>query len=228
MTTETISLAMPEQSALIAEADDAKSTADFLVVTDEESLKIAKDEMNAMTKRMKALDAKRKEITKPLDDAKKAVMNLFKPPIDTYQGAINVIKFGIARYVEDQERIAAEARMRAEAEAAAARAALEAKAREAETPQEAEVIKEAAALVVPAAVTAKPAAKVSGMSTQKVWRGRVVDMGAFLAHVAIHPECFDLIEVKQGALDRFIRATGGAVAIPGVETHQETIVSSRS
>ena len=52
MTTETISLAMPEQSALIAEADDAKSTADFLVVTDEESLKIAKDEMNAMTKRM--------------------------------------------------------------------------------------------------------------------------------------------------------------------------------
>ena len=221
MATETISLAMPEQSALIAEADDAKSTADFLVVTDEESLKIAKDEMNAMTKRMKALDAKRKEITKPLDDAKKAVMNLFKPPIDTYQGAINVIKFGIARYVEEQERIAAEARMKAEAEAATARAALEAKAREAETPQEAEVIKEAAALVVPAAVT------VSGMSTQKVWRGRVVDMGAFLAHVATHPECFDLIEVKQGALDRFIRATGGAVAIPGVETHQETIVSSR-
>lgn len=227
MAIETISLAMPDQPALLAEAADAKSTADFLIVSDAESLQIAKDEMNAMTKRMKTLDAKRKEITKPLDDAKKAVMNLFKPPIDTYQGAISVIKAGIARYVEDQERIAAEARIKAEAEAAAARAALEAKALEAKTPQEAEVIKEAAALVVPASVSVASPTKVSGMSTQKVWRGRVVDLSAFLAHVATHPECFDLIEVKQGALDRYIRATGGAVAIPGVETHQETIVSSR-
>lgn len=220
-----LSYRMPDGSSLIAEARSARHTADFLIITDQDSLDIATGEMNAMSQRLKELEKVRKSITQPMDQAKKSVMDLFRPATTMYQEAIQVIKGGIARYTLEQERKATEERAAAEAKAAAERQALEKQAEESDSPEHAEAMRAAAAMVVADAPAAKTKAK--GMTTSKRWRGVVADMSDFLAYAATHPELHNCIEVKQGALDRYVSDTGGVVKIPGVEVKQEVIVSSR-
>ena len=213
--TKSFTYQAPDAHALLVEAFSAQNTAVMVCcIVDQESLELAKDEMNAMSKRVKELEAMRKSITAPLDTAKKGVMDLFRPPVDGYKTAIAQIKTAIADYLLKQEREAAEARAKAEAEAAAERKALEDKAKEAETPQQAEVPQ-------------KAVEKVGGMSTSKKWWAKVNDLPAFLRYVADHPELIECVEVKAAKLERYISATGGTIEIPGVEAHQEMIVSSR-
>lgn len=224
---QTLVYKTPDSHDILVEAASAQNSAAMCsCIVDQESLEIAKDEMNAMAKRVKELEAMRKSITGPLDQAKKQVMDLFRPAVDGYKTSIDVIKRAIAEYLTEQERAAAEARAKAEAEAEAERKALEVKAKEAETPQQAEALQQAAALVV-ADVPEKPVEKVSGMSTSKKWKAKVVDLPAFLAYAAEHPELHECIEVKAAKLERFISATGGTITIPGVEAFQAMVVSSR-
>ena len=89
------------------------------------------------------------------------------------------------------------------------------------------MIRETAALVTAAPAVTAPA-KVKGMSVKKVWKGQVVDLPAFLKAAAENPALAALVEVKQGALDKFISANGGTVTILGVEVRQETQVASLS
>lgn len=215
----------PDEGSLLDEARSARQTADFLIITDQQSLDIATAEMNRMSARVKELEKIRKSITAPMDLAKKNVMALFNPATTLYKDAITIIKGGIARYTLEQERKAAEERAAAEARAAAERQALEQQAEESDSPEQAEAMRAAAAMVVADATAAVTKAK--GMSTSKKWRGCVVDLAAFLGYVSTHPELQGCIDVKQGALDRYIAATGGVVQIPGVEVKQEVIVSSR-
>ena len=222
---QTLTIRRPDARVLLEEAQAVRDRADFLIVDDDQGLAIASEDLAALSKRAKEIEAARKLFVKPLDDCKKEIQAVFKPAQNLYDEAIRIIKRGVADYTVEQERKAAEARAKAEAEAAAERAALEAKAREAETKEEAEAIQEAAALVV-AAVPEK-AAKPKGVSTSKKWRGKVTDLAAFLRYAADHPEVQACVEVKAGALDRIIAATGGAVEIPGVEAYQETIIASR-
>lgn len=221
---------VPKAEDLELEGTAAVNSAEFLVISDEDGLKRATFEMNAYTKRIKELEKARKTITGPLDASKKAVMNLFRPAIDGYTQAAGIIKHAIGRYVTEQERIAAEARAKAEAIAAEERRKLEEQAKAAEAaqaPEAAAVIRETAALVTAAPAVTAPA-KVKGMSVKKVWKGQVVDLPAFLKAAAENPALAALVEVKQGALDKFISANGGTVTIPGVEVRQETQVASLS
>lgn len=225
MATTTLSIAAPAASDLQNEVSEARMTADMILITDDASLQIATAEMNRMAKRVKELEAARKKITQPIDQAKKNVMALFKPATDGYTTAINKIKLAIAVYHDKREREIAEARAKAEAEAAEQRKALEAAAEAAESPEEAQALADTAAMVTAAPVAAPE--KTSGMSVRKVWKAEIADKAAFLAHVAQHPELLECVDVRIAALERFISATGGAVVIPGVTIHQETQIATR-
>ena len=111
--TKTLAYQLPDQSALAAEGAAAKATASILVIDDQKSLEIATQEMTALAKRRKELEAARKAITGPLDQAKKSTMALFKPVIQDIDDAIAAIKDGIARYTVEQERLAAIERAKA-------------------------------------------------------------------------------------------------------------------
>ena len=226
MTSTTLTIQTPEQTELAQEALSARNTAAIITIENNDDLQFATEQMNKMSKRMKELETRRKEITAPMDQAKKSVMELFKPPIEAYKKAISEIKLTIANYTNMRERELAAERAKAAREAAETRKALEAKAQEAETAEQAEALKEAAQLVVAAPVETEE--KVKGMSMRKKWKAEVVDKAAFLMHVAQHPELSECVEIKIGALERFINATGNTVSLPGISTHQETIISSRS
>lgn len=199
MVPRTVAYEVPNQADLLTEGEAAVNSANFMgvAIATEADCAAATAEMNACAKRLKELDALRKSITKPMDEAKKAVMALFNPVTEKYTQAVAIYKAGIADY---QRRI--------EAEAMAARLAAE-----------------AASIVATPVVTAPK--KIEGATVRKKLKAEVTDLAAYLHYVADHPELHATISVKAAALDRFISATGGAVRVPGVAVHEETSIACR-
>lgn len=97
----TLAYEMPDSNVLARESASAYATAEFLVIDGEESLALATSEMNACNKRLKELDAVRKSITKPMDEAKKAVIALFNPVTEKYKATIDLYKTGISAYMAE-------------------------------------------------------------------------------------------------------------------------------
>lgn len=224
----TVVYTVPNQTDLVTEAEAAYQTAKFVgveIATDAD-LDEATATMNALSRRQKELDAMRKSITKPMDEAKKAVMALFNPVTERYAQAIALYKTGIADYCNRREAEAQAARLAAERIAAEQRQALEAAAEQSTDESEREALHDAAASIIAAPVAV--VSKVEGATVRKRLKAEVVDLAAFLHYVADHPELHGCISVKAGALDRYVAATGGAVAVAGVKVHEETTIACRS
>lgn len=224
---KTITMNLPAAADMVSEGDVARTDAMLCVIADQEGLAAANLTVQQMSKRIKELEAARKKITQPLDAAKKAVMDLFRPAVTGYQDAILQIKGAMGAYIRDEEIKAAKARAEAEAKAAAERKALEEAAAKAESPEEAQAIQEAASMMTAEPVAQTAPAKAAGVTTRKTWKGRVTNKQVLLAFIAQHPEYLELVEIKQGALDRIIHAAGGTLCFPGVENIEETSVVSR-
>lgn len=228
MVPRTVSYEVPNQADLLTEGEAAVNSANFMgvAIANDADCAAATAEMNACAKRLKELDALRKSITKPMDEAKKAVMALFNPVTEKYTQAVAIYKAGIADYQRRIEAEAMAARLAAEAAAAQQRQALEIAAQQSTDACEREALQEAAASIIAAPVVV--AAKVEGATVRKKLKAEVVDLAAFLRYAADHPELHGCISVKAGALDRYVAATGGAVEIAGVKVHEETTIACRS
>ena len=224
MVPRTVAYEVPNQADLLTEGEAAVNSANFMgvAIATEADCAAATAEMNACAKRLKELDALRKSITKPMDEAKKAVMALFNPVTEKYTQAVAIYKAGIADYQRRIEAEAMAARLAAEAAAAQQRQALEIAAQQSTDACEREALQEAAASIVATPVVAAPK-KIEG----KKLKAEVTDLAAYLHYVADHPELHATISVKAAALDRFIAATGGAVRVPGVAVHEETSIACR-
>ena len=228
MVPRTVAYEVPNQADLLTEGEAAVNSANFMgvAIATEADCAAATAEMNACAKRLKELNALRKSITKPMDEAKKAVMALFNPVTEKYTQAVAIYKAGIADYQRRIEAEAMAARLAAEATAAQQRQALEIAAQQSTDACEREALQEAAASIIAAPVAV--AAKVEGATVRKKLKAEVVDLAAFLRYAADHPELHGCISVKAGALDRYVAATGGAVEIAGVKVHEETTIACRS
>lgn len=228
MVPRTVAYEVPNQADLLTEGEAAVNSANFMgvAIANDADCAAATAEMNACAKRLKELDALRKSITKPMDEAKKAVMALFNPVTEKYTQAVAIYKAGIADYQRRIEAEAMAARLAAEAAAAQQRQALEIAAQQSTDACEREALQEAAASIIAAPVAV--AAKVEGATVRKKLKAEVVDLAAFLRYAADHPELHGCISVKAGALDRYVAATGGAVEIAGVKVHEETTIACRS
>ena len=124
------------------------SLANALIVTNEAEAKQATEFQTRARKAEQELEAKRVAITKPMDDARSKVMDLFRRPIEALGQAKRIAKAKVDAYLEaerrkaeaiaarqreeaerERQRIAAEARKKEE-QAAAARAKAEQEARD--------------------------------------------------------------------------------------------------
>lgn len=70
--------------------------------------------------------------------------------------------------------------------------------------------------------------KLAGFSTRKVWKGRILDPKALVAHIAANPQFLNLIEIKQGELNRIANSFAGALQLPGVEMYQDDVATART
>lgn len=175
----------------------------------------------------KAIEDKHKEITKPLDQAKKAVMDLFRNPLIKLAEAESIVKRSMVTFEDEQERIRKEQekklRKQAAAEEARKKKALEERAKKAEEQGKAEKAEElrekAEETHVEAPVLAPRTEKPKGIAYKIRWTAIVVDFKAL-------PDEYKLPNMSM--LNKLAQATKGKIPVAGVEFKSEKEVASRS
>lgn len=164
-----------------AGVDELKKSAPLIVrlarefnVASLDDYRVAANELKKIKQRRDALDAARKQITRPLDEAKARVMDLFKPVIALLDEAETLYKRTMLAYSDEQARIQREQQAKLEEEARKERERL---AREAEkaaakgrTERAEELQQRAAATVAPVVAAAAPTA--AGVHERTVWKCR--------------------------------------------------------
>jgi len=204
-----------EARDLVLRAVTAVELAAEFVIDGPTMYEAAAGELRDIKARAKKVDDLRKSITKPLDDAKKATMDLFRPAVEAYAQAESILKRSMLDYDKkvaaerrEQERLAREA---AEAE----QNRLLAEAAEAEKSGDtgkAEELMMHAESVPTAPVVANNAPKASGISKTVNWKFEITDANKV-------PREYLLIDEKK--IGQVVRAMKGETNIPGVSAYPE-------
>lgn len=209
----------PEVREITAQTDQLLQVASSYRVTSADEYANAGEELKRIKAAAKRLDEIRKTMTKPLDTAKRAIMDFFREPEAKLQRAESGIKRAMLAYSEEQERIRREDQRKAEEAARKAREKLEAQAAKAaaagKVERAAELEQRAATVVAP--VIQREAPKVTGIATREVWKFEIVDRSAL-------PREYLMPDEKKIA--GVVRALKGDTNIPGVRVWSEKALAS--
>jgi len=212
----------PEAEAQASAADRMLADAGALRVASNTDYEAAGEQVRHIARLKKELEATRKSMTAPLDDAKKRIMDFFRKPQQALEDAERAISRTMLAWKQEQDRA------RREAEAAAAEAAR--KERERLEKQAAAAAKKgqdekaaalnAAAVSMPAAPVVHMAAPTAaGVSTREVWHFEINDAAAL-------PREFLIPDEK--AIGAMVRARKGDTNIPGVRVWAEETLVKRA
>lgn len=200
-----------------------------LKVTSRDECDYASSSLINIKSKVKALENRRKEITKPIDEAKKSVMDLFRPATDALKQIESIVKPKIVEFelkVQEQER---KERAAAEEKARKAREKAEAaaeKAREQGKDEKADMLEQKAATIVPVVPVAQPKSK--GVSMRKTWKAEVTDVQKVCAAIAAGEIPASIIEFKAAELNAFAKTWQNNKQFEGLKIYQEAGVSTRS
>jgi DNA-directed RNA polymerase subunit F len=125
-------ITLPDSAQLTNRAQNALAFVQGMAVVDGESYELAAEELLAIKARATRLEAQRTSITKPMNDALRAVNALFKPAAELLEQAERAIKGKLIGYDAEQAAIRAERQRKADELAAAERTRLAAAAAELE------------------------------------------------------------------------------------------------
>lgn len=214
---------VPSSETLNKAAVAALEVAKTVSIVDDASYTIAGDELREIKGKVKALRERQSTILDPLKKAADEVRKLFGEALGLLEQAEGVIKARMVDYATARERGAAAARR--EAEEAAKRAAEEA-ASSGNADNVVDILEASVSVAV-----APQAPKAAGISKVRTTvKARVVDKRAFIAHASSDQSgmLLEMIEVSESKLSALMRATGGSLNIPGVETFEEKSISARA
>lgn len=230
---ETTEIVSVEAQKKIAESTElAEQYRDFSI-TAPQGYANAGGVLKAVKGKAKELDDLRKSLTKPLDESKKRIMELFRTPLEVLAGVESAIKRAMINWQKEQEaiRLAEEKRLaeiqRKETERLEKEARLaEEKASKLKTEkaklaaeEKAKDLREKAAAVSAIAPTVKSKVEaVQGVSTRKTWKCKVVDVDKI-------PREYLIPDAK--LLNAIAAATKGTKVIPGVEFYSEDVMVTR-
>ena len=125
-----IEINLGDQRAIVAPSVEVLEEAQDLVVDSDAMMNHAQALIAQGKAAAKAIEEWRKQVTVPLDDAKKAVMEFVRPAVENYAEAERLVKAKATTFHEEREAKRREEQRRAEAAARAERERLEAEARE--------------------------------------------------------------------------------------------------
>jgi len=173
--------------------------------------------------RYREIENKRREMTLPLDEAKKRVMDFFRQPLERLSNAERLIKGAMVAFTQEQERIrqAEEQRIQALAREEQERLDKELEKQITQAQEEGDneraesLLDTATKIAVPLVQTEKP--KVQGIKTITRWRYKIVDE-------ALIPR--EYLMPNEKLLADMAIMTKGTIKVPGVEFYSESIVAS--
>jgi len=219
----------PNSQELLEEANTAFSVAQSFQVTSAGTYEIAAGELAEVKLRVKELTERRMSITRKLDDAKSAIMDLFRPALSRLEETKVFYERGMLAYATAQEAAKRAEQARLEAIAAEEREKLAAAAKAAEKAgnvEEAEALTVTAEMIIAApAVIEAPAAQ--GTFIRKTWKGRCVDKFALIQFIAADQAYVDLVSVDAVALNALAKSQKQNMKVGGCESYQESSISSR-
>jgi hypothetical protein len=193
---------------------DCDLTVSIHIETQEHVEDVAKI-LRSIKSRAKELDEARKEITKPIDEEKAAVMAQFKPILERLSTAEKAIKSAIIDYekrcAEERERLQKIADEQAQREADAKRVAMIADAEmavEQGKPELAEAYLNKAEAVKPMPVNVTKQLRPSGLSMGTRWTFEIVND-------ALIPREFLIVDEQR--LQRYVNAMKESANVPGVK-----------
>lgn len=218
-----------------------------------EMLEVASDELRNIVTRKKEIEELRLSITRPMDEAKQRVMDLFRVPGNRLGQAESLLRDEITRYQREQREREEAARREAEARLAAERAEAEKREREAleaaaaaqaagdteaavEAAMAAEEAREQREIAEfappPTASIALASPKPAGISGRKNWKHEVVDFKALVLAAAERAKAGD--DFLLGFLLPNDKAIGAAaksmqkqLTVPGVRVYAEESLAVR-
>lgn len=219
----------PTAAAMGKNANAMLNMAQIFEITNDETFGLAAEELRDIKAKKDALTEQRLTITRPMDDAKKAVMALFATPVDLLTTAEGIFKTKMLAYSQEQERKAAEARLKAEQEAEAARQKLAEEAAELQAQGRAgeALVKETVAQMVVAAPVAMAAPVAKGISTKSTTDFEVEDLLKLVKHIAEHPDLIGLVAVDSVKLRAYVRGLGSNCNLPGVRVFSKQTIAAR-
>ncbi len=181
-----------------------------IVIRDQVGYEEAAIALKQLKARMSTLEDERTKITKPMDAAKKAVMDLFRRPQDFLIEAERIMKNAMITYSNEQERIRKAEQARQDEIARKERERIETQASKAEAAgktEKAEALQEKAQMIA-APVVESTVEKTSGISYRTVYEFEIVDVEQI-------PREWMVPDLK--AIGGAVRSTQGKINIPGVK-----------
>lgn len=213
-----------ECQSKIDDAEQLPARYESLQITTATDYETAGESLRAIKAKAKQLSELRLSLTRPLDESKRKIMDLFRGPGAALTKAEGFIKKAMLAFTSEQGRVrrAEEERLREEQRKEAARLAnLAEKARARKDEAKAAEFEARQANVESTQVVVAPAAipKAPGISTREIWEYEIVDATQIPADYLIpdHP-----------LIGQTVRATKGKVTIPGVRIFSRKTLAAGS
>jgi len=210
----------------VSQASQAQSQADLMltnaqniVINNQHHYEQAATFLKTVKEKYKQLDEMRKKITKPLDVAKRAVMDLFSKPQSCLIDAETMTKKAMLTFINNQEKIRLERERKLQQEADRKRQEALKKAETARANgQEVKAEKyEDKANGVVAPVLAPRVEQVKGIAMKKIWKFKITREDDI-------PRNYMIPNVK--LLGEIARAGKGTITIPGIMFYAEDTVAA--
>lgn len=213
-----------EARALVSQAEHDLTTLESFTITSPVEFQQSADLLKLVKSRYNEIESKRKELVKPIDEAKKGLQDFFNPSLTRLKNAEMHIKSAIASW-QNQERLRIAEQERKLRELAlkeqqridgdALDAATEAH-QKGDSAFAEEILNNVPQVGIPAIVS--PDNKAQGISMRDNWKYRVID-------VNLIPRDYMMPDDK--LLTSIAKAKHDGIRIPGVEFYNEPIVSAR-
>lgn len=213
----------PEAQQLATKAETMLKDYATFVVPNNETYVNASSVLKFIKTTATELDALRKSMTKPLDESKKRIMDFFRKPLNNLVMVENNIKKAMLTFQKEQERKRKEEEDRLLEQQRKDKEKLEKRADKAEekgNTEKAETLREEAEQKESVVPTVAPMVeKVSGISTKKIWKFKIVD-------AKLIPR--EYLMPNEKMIGEVGRATKGTLKIAGIEFYSdETIAAGR-
>ncbi len=205
-------------------------SAEALTITTAEELSASSNLLSTIKGRQKNLTELRLSITKPMDAAKKRVMEVFQPAVDRLASAERTLKGAVLTFTQEQERQRREAQAKLDE---AARLESERLREEADRQRDAghedlAAVSEERAEVVQAPTAEAPPPPTGAVHVRTTWHAEVVDLAALAKACAEGQQPIALILPDMAKLNAMARTLKDGLSIPGVRAVSEQGIAARS
>lgn len=220
---------LPETVTLIQQAEEIAATNGITIETAEDYRRAA-GELQKVKGLFKSLDAARKQTLEPINSAKDEVMGFYKPMLERLTTTEGLIKGGMTKFDEEQDKARRIAEARAAEDARKEQEKLEAKAEklaEKGKTEQAQALQMQAASVVAAPVASVPI-KTDGISKRVNYSAEVNDLMALVKAVAAGEVPINAIQADGKFLNQMAKALKENFSYPGCSLKKESIVSAKA